>query len=424
MTLRSIAKRGGTLVASEPAQADQPLKEKYTAIHNQAAIQAEATVVDLGVDGARRATRINKALVQVHGALKVARMEETVLGRHYERTDRNEKKFVERFPWAVELPAKPREQAWKILLPVLCAFGVSFALDYPVMELIAPNVTAAAFPVPISWLLENFALVGAICVAVAEAAMVAYAGREAAWAWSPLHGDSKELRENGEHGSRGLVFSERGRSGNRASFILLALTLLGLLVALVALREKALTLLGGLDAGVGATGLAGHLAEATPGPGGTSGAVELLVISGFPLLVAGWAAYLRESPLATSLADLVNANRRALGNLVSATKTRIALEDRLVELGKDLGLVNVECVADQFLSRLFPHMVAEVLTEASPEFYGVVSTKPHPLLWKIEDTAAPVSVEKLLADSLAKRQAAGTASKGSENGDGRHEELA
>jgi hypothetical protein len=352
-------------------------------------------------------------------------MTETEHGRTYEGTDDAHRRFQKRFPGVGEVLAKPREKVWKFALPVVCAVGISFALDYPVMEFLVPNVTAGEFPFPVDWLLENFALVGAACVAVAEGAMVAYAGKEAAWAWSPFLGDPQHLRDKGADEPYGVVHSDRSRAGHLVGFAVVAIPLVGLLVALVALREKALTLLSGLNGGGAAGGLAGSLVSATPKSGGLWTAVELFVISGFPLLVAGWAAFLHESPLTSTLAALVEQKKGAFKQLVRATKTRVALEDRLVALGVDLGLVEHERDADLFLARLYPHMVAEILAEASPGFYGVVSKGPHPLLWRVEGSEAAKSAEENLADMLdelrATEEALGPMDDiGAENGNGNH----
>lgn len=417
LNLRSIVKRDVAIIAGEAA--NKPRTQKYTATHNQAAIQSTATQVDILVDGVRKAGKVMKKMARTAGALQNARMVETEHGHAYEAVATWHRGFEKRFPRVAELLAKRREKIWKFVVPVLCAFGVSFVLDYSVMEFLAPEVAVAGLPLPIGWLLENFPLVGATCIAAAEAVMVAYAGKEAAWAWSPFQGDPQELRKSEAGEFPGIVFSDRGRVGHRIGFALLALTLLGLVVALVALREKALGLLSGLHGGGAAGGLAGSMAEASPDSGGFWRAVELLVIGVFPLLVAGWAAYLHESPLTGTLADLAKARQQAFERLKRATERRVSLETRLVELGEALGLVNSECDADQFLARLYPHMVAEVVAEASPEFYGVVSDDPHPLLWRIDETAAPGDVAKRLEELLAEQRA--KVEPGTEgNGDNNH----
>jgi hypothetical protein len=416
--LRSIVRRGRALAAAE----ETPLAEKYTAIDRRITIEAVGTEVDLGADRRRQEAKVKKKIARVAAKVERARMAETEQGQAYEDARRRHLSFRGRFPAAVELLARPREKGWKFLLPVACAIGVNFALDYPVMELLAPSVGAAGFPFPVDWILRNFPLVGTTSIAVAEAAMVAYAGKEAAWAWSPLPAEAAGPGEADEGSARGVVHSDRGRLAHRVGFVVLGLALSALLVALVALRVRALGLLAGLGGGGEATGIAGSLATTAPSQGGLGESLELLVIAGFPLLVAGWAAYLHESPLASSLADLARAESRASGKLASATRKRGALEARLVGLGEDLELVDDRCEADQFLARLFPHMVHEVLVEASPEFHGVVSDRPHPLLWRIEEPAGDRRRSDI-AEILA-RWRAGSGGESERNGAGDHDEAA
>jgi hypothetical protein len=394
---RSLERRIRRLGNGHTAASAPPRVEKFTAVDEQETITSEGIVHERDVDAQRKLGRPQKKIARLIGKLDEAREHAGNAAKEYAAAVEARVDFAARFARAAELLAKRREAAWKYLAAIVLGLSASAALDYLALSYLAPDLgPSTSLPGAVNWMLENLAVIGTVCVASVEALTVKYAGREAAWGFSPFVRDptadgEPDAGPGSAEGDAGpVVFSDRTTRSHKIACVGLILALVGVIVALVALRELALNLLNGLSSGGSAvSGLAAPQASSQPTSGGTTEAIGLFVITAVPLLAAGWAAYLRESPLVSSLADLTKAEKAKYEALKKAIKRRNRIEAKLVKLGITVDLIEAERDVDQHLARLAPRLAHAVMVEAHPELFGVVTDEEPPFLWPTDDLATP-----------------------------------
>jgi hypothetical protein len=386
---RSLGRRARQLWerASSPDEAPERI-EYYTAIDHQEAIEAEGVVTRLEADAHQALSKPKKKRNGLEVKLESKRQHEAWDKARLDRAERQFVEFVKRFPHVPEQLVKLHAGRWKFAVTIVLALASEFALTYIGVSYIAPNISATAgLPPVITWALSNMALVATLGITWAAGLVTKSCGQEAAWGFNPLVRGPTERDQEDSPGGDGqpatppaVVYSDRSQQSHRVAFGMLAAALLGLIVGLVLLRTPALALLGSLSGGSEIGGVAGSQASQKSSDG-TLLVVGLLAVSTFPLFAAGWVSYLRESPLPNRLAALTDDVVAARKRLVKTMKTRGATEGDLANVGITMNTIIAERDANQILARLVPHLGHEIMVEALPELFGVVTTEPHELHW-------------------------------------------
>jgi Mn-dependent DtxR family transcriptional regulator len=68
-------------------------------------------------------------------------------------------------------------------------------------------------------------------------------------------------------------------------------------------------------------------------------------------------------------------------------ENRAATEVEIANVGILMNVIRLQTCTNQILARLMPHMAHEVMVEALPELFGIVSTEPHGFQWPTDQLA-------------------------------------
>lgn len=360
--------------------------ERYTALDNALDIEAEALVVEIENASTQALAKPKQKRNKLEAALALDRLRESWRREEVCEAEERLAAFRSRFGHAVEQLTKIRA-AWAVAGMIVVAVLCDFPLTYLGLSFITPDVgSVTGLPGPVGWLLSNLALIAAVGVTLAIALTTKACGREAAWASHPA---IRDLTQRAPEEGKPVIYSDWTRRSHRIAFGVLTVALVAVVVGLVLLREPAITLLASLTGGGGAASGVAAPEAAQDSPSGAALIAGLLAVSGFPLIVAAWLSYLRESPLRERLAALEKDVASARAKLADAIEARRATEAELANLGVVINAILAERDMGQVVARLTPHLGHEVMVEAQPELFGAVSGSPHPLRWPAEKLAGP-----------------------------------